>query len=78
MTDEEVPGEEQAVAYIKLHDEVRELIRKEIKAALEDYGFVNSVYFHPLETRLYQGGGSSAAGLRMVVKQIIKEQMEKY
>lgn len=40
--EQEVSGEEQAVMAIKLADNVRELIRSEIRAALEDYGFVQN------------------------------------
>ncbi len=70
---EEVAEEEQTLMAIKLADNVRKMIREEIKAALEDHGFLSSVYFGAMKTELFTG-----YEIRKVVRDVITDQMGKY
>lgn len=48
----EVTEEEQAMMALKLQENVRELIRKEIKEALQDSSFIHSIYLHHFAARV--------------------------
>jgi hypothetical protein len=92
MADEEVSGEEQAAAAIKLSENVRKLIRDEISAVLTDDTFWNefpstvnkdynrhhlvSRHQHILAQRIMVELSSDFM-FAATVKQIIKTQMEK-
>lgn len=49
---DEVPDEVQAAMHLKLMDGVSELVRKEIKKALEDYSFYSKLELHHLAGNL--------------------------
>jgi len=76
----EVTDEEQAAMAIKLADNVRELIRAEMRVALEDYGFLNHINLFNFSERLSPVLFSNVHlnyTFRDGVKGIIKEQMGK-
>lgn len=76
MVNQEVSDEEQAAAAIKLADNVRNLIRSEIKEALEDPQFWWGINRYAVESALFSN--STATNFRDAVRSVIKEQMEKY
>lgn len=77
MVDQEVSDEEQAAAYLKLQDNVRQLIRDELKLALEDSSFW-WVFNGYLIRRNVFNNVEMTESLRQAVKSIVKTQMEKY
>lgn len=57
---------------VVLHDKVRELVRKHLKEALEDYNFMGNVMSHPLSeavSRSAYGGVGFANAVRDVIRQ---------
>lgn len=48
----EVTPEEQATMALKLADDVKDLIRNEIKAALDDSNFIHAVSLHHIAARI--------------------------
>lgn len=75
----EVPDEVQAQAAIKLSDNVRELIRKEVLAAFADYVFV-----HDLMNKASYALVTDIAGqlqyenqFKEAVRQVIRDQLSK-
>ena len=76
----EVTEEEQAAMAIKLAENVRELIRDEMKMALQDYAFLNLTNLFNIAERispLLFTNATSNYAFREGVKTIIKEQMQK-
>jgi len=61
---------------LKLVGDVRKLIREEVKAALEDYGFVNNVFMYPMADVISRNLNSSTA-FHSAVKGVIVQQMQK-
>jgi len=75
---EEVDGKTQAELAIQLSDNVRELVRMHVRAALEDPSFMGTLSnTYPLmdATFRYAGGNQSFIN---IVKQAIITQMNKY
>ena len=75
---EEVDGKTQAELAIQLSDNVRELVRMHVRAALEDPSFMgtlNNTYPLMDATFRYAGGNQSFIN---IVKQAIITQMNKY
>jgi hypothetical protein len=72
---EEVSPQTQAELELQLSNSVRDLVRKHIHEAFNDYGFMSTLpidYLHPkLESRSY--GGKNFA---QSVRDVIKAQME--
>jgi hypothetical protein len=75
--EQEVPDEVQAAMGLKLVGDVRKLIREEVKAALEDKVFMDSLFAYPLAEAVSRGLNTSSA-FRSAVKNIIIQQMQKY
>ncbi len=67
---EEVKDEEQAAAYIKLHEDVRQLIVDTVLKELQNYGSL--LYGHIKASIMY------SPEFRDQVKSVIKDQMNKY
>ena len=67
-----VTAEEQALMALKLAESVRELIRKEVKEALQDYGFMSSVDTYPLFTTM-QGRHINDPTLKAGVRAFLRE-----
>lgn len=74
---DEVVDEVQAAMALTLMTNVRNLIREEIKAALDDYNFVCSVNMWPLSQRLFNGAGSNI-DFSNAVKNVLLTQLNKY
>tara|TARA_R110000823_G_scaffold61959_15_gene147448 strand:+ start:448 stop:657 length:210 start_codon:yes stop_codon:yes gene_type:complete len=66
---DEVPDDTQAQAAIKLSDNVRELIRKEVIEAFADYGFANDL--------MRVGKMQYETQFKEAVRQAIMEQLNK-
>lgn len=75
--EQEVTGEEQALMAVKLADDVRKLIRDEVKAAMEDFGFLSGLYTYPLAEHMFRNISSSLKFQRAVRDAMIA-QMNKY
>ena len=76
----EVTEEEQAAMAIKLAENVRELIRDEMKMALQDYAFLNLTNLFNFAERISPLMFSNATvnyAFRDGVKTIVREQMNK-
>lgn len=76
----EVTNEEQAAMAITLDDSVRELVRKHIKEALEDYAFVGVLSPYPLGDLITHGVFAKMQAsyvFRDAVKAVISDQMSK-
>lgn len=67
---EEVKDEEQAAAYIKLHEDVRQLIVDTVAKELQNYGSL--LYGHIKASIMY------SPEFETRVKDVIKNQMNKY
>lgn len=79
MTKEQtVSDEEQAAMAIKLADNVRQLIRDEVKAALEDYQFTGNLLGHPMLEAIMRSGAQSSNAFRLAVCAAIQQQMQKF
>lgn len=77
MTKEQmVSDEEQAAMAIKLADNVRQMIREEIRAALEDYDFMLSIMGDPL-TKVVTRGAYGGIGFAEAVRNVMRAQMAK-
>jgi len=73
-----VDGKTQAELELQLSDNVRELVRKHLKEALEDPSFlttVNSFYISDAAMRHMSSGNIN---FQQAVKQVIMSQMTKY
>ncbi len=67
----EVPTEDQAVMAVKLHDNVRDLIREELKKALSDPTYVSELPLYNLATPIANAMGyndSFKAHIRTIIK----------
>lgn len=74
---DEVDPETQAAMAIQLAENVRKLIREEIKAALESYEFMSTLAKHSMAENIAQAYEFSPTFQR-AVKRVIAEQMQKY
>lgn len=72
----EVTEEEQALVAVKLHDNVRKLIREEVLLALEDYGFMSSLDSFALRSTVLDGIQYNETFNR-IVKDIVVHQLQK-
>lgn len=70
---QEVPDEVQAAMAVKLADDVRNLIREEVKVAFRDYNFLYSLDGYMLLTMLMSGANSNTAFRQSVVHAISKK-----
>jgi hypothetical protein len=75
--EQEVPDEVQAAMALKLADDVRKMIREELKKALEDKVFMDGIFAYPLTETVAR---SLAGGVlfSQAVKRVIVDQMNKY
>lgn len=74
----EVSEEDQAAMALKLHMNVKQLIRDEIKAALEDYQFMGQLGGFQLGEAVVRSGVLNSVVFRDAVKSVIVQQMQKY
>lgn len=73
----EVTEQEQATMAIKLHENVRQLIRDEIKVALSDPNFVNSLDIWALNSRVF-GSALASSDFTAAVKQVLISRLQGY
>lgn len=73
----EVTDEEQAAMAIKLSDDVRQLIRDEVKAALEDWAFCSALYKMPLTDCILREVNTNVT-LQNLLAQAISAKLLKY
>lgn len=73
---EEPTEEQQAAMALKLMDNVRELIRDEVRNALEDYGWISNLHYHPLAGAMIYPL-TQTGHFREAVKIVIRDQMSK-
>ena len=73
-----VPDEVQAAMSLKLVEDVRKLIRDEIKLALEDYQFTGNLLGHPMLEAIMRSGAQSSNTFRLAVCAAIQQQMQKF
>lgn len=76
--EQQVSDEVQAAMALKLADDVRQMIREEIKTALEDPNFVSGLGGYFLMQHLLNQGIGSSNSFIGAVKQVITNQMNKY
>jgi hypothetical protein len=69
--------EDQAALAIVFEENIRELVRKHLKEALEDKVFVDSLFAYPLTEAVSRGLNTSSA-FNSAVRGIIIQQMQKY
>jgi len=72
---EEVSDETQARVFITLEDKVRELIRNEIKLALNDGDFVREAFWGSVSAKIVH---AQDYNFKEAVKQVLKDQLQKY
>jgi hypothetical protein len=81
-TEEEVmsdtSGEDQATLAIVFEDNVRELVRKHLKEALEDHSFMGSISTNALAANVFRGVSPHNIDFNRAVKDVISTQMSKY
>ena len=75
---EEVDGKTQAEMAIKLSDNVQDLVRKHLKAALEDPNFIANVNTHSMAEGVLRNLNVSNLNFQNAVKNVILNQMQKY
>jgi hypothetical protein len=75
---EEVDGKTQAELAIQLSDNVRELVRKHLKAALEDMNFMATVNTYPMAEGVLRHLNPTNHNFQQAVKTAIVNQMNKY
>jgi hypothetical protein len=75
---EEVDGKTQAEMAIKLSDNVQDLVRKHLKAALEDMNFMVTVNTYPMAEGVLRNLNVSNLNFQNAVKNVIITQMNKY
>jgi hypothetical protein len=75
--EQEVPDDMQAAMAVQLADNVRKLIREELKLALQDEAFLVNVYTYPLAISIAHGVCGSPQ-FHAAVKNVITTQMSKY
>jgi hypothetical protein len=68
----------QAAMAIKLADDVRKMIREEVKAALEDPNFMGSLNTLPLGQAAQRHFNANDYNFQQAVKNVIALQMNKY
>lgn len=76
--EQETSSEAQAAAAIKLADDVRALIRDEVKAALEDYIFIGSLNTFPLAQSTQRHFNVGDYSFQQAVRNAIFQQMQLY
>jgi hypothetical protein len=76
--EQEVPSEVQAAMAIKLADDVRKLIRDEVKAALEDSNFIGRLNTFPLSQSTQYHVNANDYNFQQAVKNVIAQQLIKY
>jgi hypothetical protein len=75
---QEVPDEVQAAMSLKLEENVRDLVRRELKAALEDYSFIGGLNTFPLGQAITRNLNASDYNFQQAVKNVIAQQLSKY
>lgn len=76
--EQDVPDEVQAAMGLKLVEDVRKLIRDEVKAALEDYQFMGQLGGFQLGEAIVRSGVFSSSVFHDAVKSVLVQQMQKY
>lgn len=76
--EQDVPDEVQAAMGLKLVGDVRELIRDEVRKALEDQTFMNHLASYALATAVQRHFNFGDYNFQQGVKQCIVQQMQKY
>lgn len=74
---DEVTDEEQALMAVKLAENVRKLIRDEVKAALEDKAFIDGIFAYPLSEAVIRSCASSHS-FQAAVKSAMIVQLNKF
>ena len=75
---EEVDGKTQAELAIQLSDNVRELVRKHLKEALEDMNFMVTVNTYPMAEGVLRNLNPNNHLFQQAIKNVIVQQMNKY
>jgi hypothetical protein len=75
---EEVDGKTQAELAIQLSDNVRELVRMHLKAALEDMNFMATVNTYPMAEGVLRNLNPNNHLFQQAIKNVIVQQMNKY
>ncbi len=75
---DEVNGATQAEMAIRLSDNVRDLVRKHLQDALEDFSFMTSLNSFPLSQAIMRHINENERGFQQAVKNVIVAQMNKY
>lgn len=75
---EEVDGKTQAELAIQLSDNVRELVRQHLKAALEDMNFMATINGFNLTEVTMRNLNPGNLNFQQAVKHVITNQMNKY
>ena len=75
---QEVPDEVQAAMSLKLEESVRDLVRKHLKAALEDPAFTHNLNGYPLAQVVANHLTGGDYNFQQAVKTAMIHQMNKY
>lgn len=70
--------EDQAALAIVFEENIRELVRKHLKVALEDPNFVGSLNTFPLGQAITRNLNANDYNFQQAVKNVITQQMNKY
>jgi hypothetical protein len=74
----EVTPEEQAAMAVILDDKVKELVRKHLKEAMEDYEFVNSFYAIPLADQILRAAQTPGTATNNLLTRAVAEKLMKW
>lgn len=70
--------EDQAALAIVFEENIRELVRKHLKEALEDYSFIGGLNTFPLGQAITRNLNASDYNFQQAVKNVIAQQLSKY
>ena len=73
----EATEDDAAMAFV-LHGKIEELVRKHMKAALEDPNFMSGVNSYPLAQSVSRNLNANEYAFQNAVKQVIMNQMNKF
>jgi len=74
----DVSVEDQAALAIVFEENIRDLVRKHLKDALEDYNFIGSLNTFPLAQSTQRHFNAGDYNFQQAVKNVIAQQMNKY
>jgi hypothetical protein len=75
--EQQVSDEVQAAMSLKLMENVRELIREEIRAALEDFDFMSRTRGYEITNTVMRHMNWGDYNFKQAVRQVVAEQMHK-